>query len=57
MDVHLRGIDPDVWRWLRLASVDQRTTVARVIEALARPRMSDDPTILRLALERLGEKE
>jgi len=34
MDVHLRGIDADVWQALRLESVRRGVSVARVIETL-----------------------
>lgn len=34
MDVHVRGIDPKVWQALRLESVKQGISVAKLIEAL-----------------------
>lgn len=36
MDVHLRGIDPDVWKALRVEALQRETTIAKVIEDLWR---------------------
>lgn len=38
MDVHLRGIDPEVWRALRVEAVQRGISVARLIETLWRER-------------------
>lgn len=34
MDVHVRGIDPEVWRALRIEAVTRSISVARLIEML-----------------------
>ena len=34
MDVHVRGINPDVWQALRLAAVRRGSSVADLIEAM-----------------------
>jgi hypothetical protein len=34
MDVHVRGIDPEVWRALRVEALQRGISVAKVIEEL-----------------------
>lgn len=46
MDVHVRGIDPEVWRALRMEAVKRGLSVAKLIEELWRESM-DRPTAAR----------
>jgi len=38
MDVHVRGIDPDVWHALRVEAVQRGISVAKLIELLWKER-------------------
>ena len=40
MDVHVRGIDPEVWKELRVEALQRGLSVAKLIEELWRKRQS-----------------